>query len=133
MNHFSSGKLFTFALIISIIIALLSGCKSNNVDNSNNNSVKAGQYTATEKGYGGDVTVTVTVDGVGKISEVKVTAEAETPDIGGKAATEIANSIVEKQSVAIDAVSGATVTSTAVLKAATKAIEDSGINVDKLK
>ncbi|WP_066714410.1 FMN-binding protein [Clostridium sp. Marseille-P299] len=131
--NLSTGKLFAYALIISILIALLTGCKSDNTDNANNNAVKAGKYTATEKGYGGDVTVNVTVDGTGKITAVNVTADAETPDIGGKAAPMIANSIVEKQSLSIDAISGATVTSNAVLKAAKKAIEDSGVKVDNLK
>lgn len=134
MNHFSTGKLFAFALIIAIIV-MLTGCQSgntDNTDNANNNAVKAGQYTAVEKGYGGDVTVKVTVDGVGKITAVDVTADAETPDIGGKAAPEIANKIVDTQSVAVDVVSGATVTSNAVINAAKKAIEDSGINIEHL-
>lgn len=134
MNHLSTGKLFALALIISIII-LLSGCQSDNsdnTDNTNNNAVKAGQYTAVEKGYGGDVSVKVTVDGVGKITAVDVTAEAETPDIGGKAAPEVAKKILETQSTSVDVVSGATVTSNAVINAAKKAIEDSGINLEHL-
>ena len=41
-------------------------------------------YTATEKGYGGDVVVELTVS-EGKITNVTITGDGETPGVGSKA------------------------------------------------
>jgi fumarate reductase flavoprotein subunit len=43
-----------------------------------------GTYTKTEKGFGGDVTVTVTLEN-GVIKAVKAEGPKETPTVGGKA------------------------------------------------
>lgn len=84
---------------------------------------KDGTYKASSNDsfYGDPINVTVTVKD-GKITNVAVT-ENETPDIGGKAAKTIASQIVSKQSANVDVVSGATITSEAVIKAAKAAID----------
>ena len=79
---------------------------------------KAGSYTGSAKGFGGTVSVKLTVDSKGKITGATVTAKDETPEIGGKAAQQLAQAIVKKGSLSVDAVSGATNTSRAVLSAA---------------
>lgn len=94
---------------------------------------KAGTYEATQKGFGGDVTVTVTVDDSGNVTAVEVTADSETPDLGGKAAPKIAQDILDTQSLAVDTVSGATITSEAVLAAAEDALSQAGIDVEAWK
>lgn len=96
-------------------------------------AVKAGTYEASEKGFGGDVTVTVTVDEAGAVTAMEVKADSETPDLGGKAAPKIAEEIVANQSLAIDAVSGATITSDAVLAAAENALSQAGIDTEAWK
>ncbi len=96
-------------------------------------SVQAGTYEAAEKGFGGDVTVKVTVSEDGAVTNVEVEAGSETPDLGGKAAPRIAEDIVKNQSLAIDAVSGATVTSNAVLAAAETALSQAGVDVEGWK
>lgn len=96
-------------------------------------AAKEGTYEATEKGFGGDVTVKVTVDKDGKVTAVDVTADSETPDLGGKAAPKIAQDILDHQSLAVDTVSGATITSQAVLAAAEAALSEAGIDVESWK
>ncbi len=73
-------------------------------------------YTATAKGFAGDVTVTITVDGSGTIVGCKIDAPAETPALGGVAAEKLSKSIVEKQGE-VDVVASATYTSKAILAA----------------
>ncbi len=80
----------------------------------------AGTYTESAQGYGGPVTVEITVD-ESKITAVKVTGDGETPSVGGAHLEELADLIKEKGD-AIDAIAGATVTSTAAKTAAAKAL-----------
>lgn len=74
-------------------------------------------YTATEKGFGGDVTVSVTIED-GKITDVTATGENETVGVGSVALEKLPAQIVNAQSVALDSVSSATITSVALLNAA---------------
>ena len=64
-------------------------------------------YTASAKGFGGDVTVNVTVED-GKITAVDATGISETPALGGAAMPELAQAIVDAQTPYVDTVSGAT-------------------------
>lgn len=82
---------------------------------------KAGTYTATAKGYGGDVTVTVTID-AGKITDVKIDGPDETEGLGSKAVEGLPAAIKDAQSADVDAVAGATVTSDAIKEALTDAL-----------
>ena len=82
---------------------------------------KAGTYTATAKGFGGDVTVTITVDET-KITDVKIEGADETEDYGGKAIDALPDAIKEAQSADVDAVATATVTSDAIKTAAADAL-----------
>ena len=75
----------------------------------------------TAEGFGGPVTVKVTVDG-DKITAVEAMGEKETPDIGGKALEALAAAMVEANSADVDAIAGATVTSEAVKKAVKTAL-----------
>lgn len=77
--------------------------------------------TGTAEGFGGDVTVTLTMEG-DKITACSITGDDETPDIGGKALAELESQIVAANGIDIDGVSGATVTSKAVMAAAAQAL-----------
>lgn len=133
-------KSINVLLVAAMTMALATGCskKSNDAvntpaeDNSAESSVKAGTYTATEAGFGGDITVTVKVAEDGKIESIEVDAPDETPALGGAAAPEVAKSIVDNQSLAVDTVSGATVSSTAVITAVTSALTEAGVDTDAL-
>ena len=76
-----------------------------------------GTYTASGNGIGGEVPVTVTIEG-GKVSKVEVGDNSETQGIGSKAIEQLPDQIVEAGGVdAVNAVSGATITSKAIFSA----------------
>jgi nitroreductase len=70
-------------------------------------------YTATAQGISSSVIVTILVND-GAVVDCTIDASGETPEIGGEAAEELQQQIVENGSLTVDAVSGATVTSSAV-------------------
>ena len=78
-----------------------------------------GTYTASAQGFGGSVTVTLTLADDGSIASIEVDAPGETPGIGFDAAPVYAESIVTAQSLGADAVSGATFTCTGIKDAVT--------------
>lgn len=83
--------------------------------------------TGTAVGNNGDVTVEVAADAE-RIYSVKVTGHQETKGIGDKAAEQIPAAIVSGQSLRVDAVSGATVTSDAIVEAVKAALLSAGID-----
>ncbi len=73
-----------------------------------------GDYEATAQGFGGNVTVKITVD-ANTVTAVQVTGEGETPALGGAAIEGYNTSLVGVTDAdAVEVTSGATVTSTAV-------------------
>ncbi len=92
-----------------------------------------GTYTATAQGFGGEVTVTITVD-ENRILDASITAAGETESIGQVAAAELKDKILELQTYQIDAVSGASNTSRAVKQACESCIAQAkGIDVSLLQ
>ena len=82
-----------------------------------------GEYTASGKGIGGEVPVTVIIKN-GKIAEVTVGDNSETQGIGSKAIEQLPEAIVAANGTeGVDAVSGATVTSKAIFTAVDEALE----------
>lgn len=104
-------------MLIAMLIAamLIVGCSSPA------KVYQKGVYTGEAQGFGGAVVVEIEVS-EDKILSAKVTADGETPTIGGAAAETLADAIVEAQSAEVDVVAGATLTSNAVKEAAQKAI-----------
>lgn len=92
---------------------------------------KAGEYQASAKGYKGDVKFKVTFTDA-KIEKIEVVESNETPDIGGKAIETLSAKVIESQSLAVDAVSGATLSSTAFATALADAVKQAGGNVEEL-
>ena len=72
-------------------------------------------------GMGGEVVVKVTMDG-DAIAAVEVIQHGETVGIGDKAIDTIPGAIVAAQSSDVDSVSGATVTSKAIMDAVKNAV-----------
>ena len=112
---------------ISAVSALMiiSGCSSGS------GKFKAGKYTGTAKGKNGDVTVEVELT-TDKIKSVTVTDQQETKGIADPALEKVPGEIVDKQSLAVDTVSGATITSNAIIEATKNALESSGADVSAL-
>ena len=82
-----------------------------------------GTYSATAPGFGGDVTVTVTVD-ENQITDVKIVGDKETVGIGGTAIQELPAVILEAQSADFDGWTGASFTSAAVKAAVGEALAE---------
>ena len=80
-----------------------------------------GTYTAKASGIAGDVVVTMTFD-KDRITDVVIDASTETPGIGRPAAEQLKKLLLTQQAAELDVVSGATVTSDAVTRAAKKCI-----------
>lgn len=85
----------------------------------------AGTYTAAAKGNNGDVTVEVTFSD-SAIESVTVIEHGETPGISDGALEKIPAQITEQQSLNIDAVTGATNTSKAILAAVEDCVNQAG-------
>ena len=81
-----------------------------------------GTYSATAKGIGSDVTVTMTFD-ANSITDVSIDVSGETPGIGAAIGEQMQDTILAAQGADVDAVTGATVTSDAVRQAAAACIE----------
>ena len=75
-----------------------------------------GEYTATVEGQEGEMTVKVVV-AEGKIGEVVIVENHETPSVAGSALETIPAKIVEANSCDVDGVSGATLTSGRIMDA----------------
>ena len=74
-----------------------------------------GVYTATQPGFGGDVTVTIETDETSILS-VEIAGDGETEQIGGRAVAQMSGMLMDAQGK-VDGLSGATVTSGAILAA----------------
>lgn len=87
--------------------------------------MKDGAYTGEGQGRNGTITVEMTVQG-GKIAAVKVVKHGETAGISDAALAEVPAAIVTNQSTAVDAVTGATMTSNGIKAAVADAIKKAG-------
>ena len=85
-------------------------------------------YTASAKGFGGEVTVTLTIEG-DRLTNVTVEGPDETQGIGSNAVDLMPDMMLKANSVEVDAVSGCTFTSTAILTAAKEALAQSGVTL----
>ena len=83
---------------------------------------QADALTGMAKGFGGELTVTVTTEN-GAITAVTVDSHNETPNIGTKAIDELPAKIVAANSADVDTVASATVTSKAIIAAVKNAID----------
>jgi len=80
-----------------------------------------GTYRGEGDGYGGTIEVDVTVDEYG-ITRVEVVSDNEDPKVAGEAIETLPKAIMEAQSADVDAVSGATMTSDAIVSAVMNAL-----------
>ena len=90
------------------------------------------EYTATAQGYGGELSVTLTLDG-NRIYAVEVKGDSETQGIGSNAIDALPQAMVDSNSVVVDTFSGATFTSKAILEAAAAALAQAGLTNDDLE
>ena len=92
----------------------------------------SGDFTGTAQGRDGDVTVTLTLKD-GKIVGCTATGDKETEGIGSKVIDSFPAIVAESGSIAVDAISGATITSDAFVAAAEAALTEAGLNPEDYK
>lgn len=89
----------------------------------------AGTYTGVGTGRNGEIELAITLDSDGKITNIEIVSESETPGVGTLAYDEMFPKMVANNTIAVDAVSSATMTSNGVLEAAEKALIAAGVDL----
>ena len=118
------------ALLLSIMLLFAAGCNEKTEEpaqpgNPDVLEMTAGEYEVSVKGYQDGLKVKVTVDST-SIKSVEVLEHSETQGVSDAALENMPGRIVDQQSVSVDAVAGATMTSTGILEAVRMAIEEAG-------
>ena len=139
-------RISIFIIGLAFILGTFVGCTSSNVPENNgseNNEPEnettmvsqdenvdySGTYEGEADGYGGKIKVKVSLDEVGKISKIEVDENhSETENIAGIPINKIPESIISSQSLDVDVVSGATVTSDGILEAVANALKNAGLD-----
>ena len=126
-------RIFSILLCFSMVLSLMAcdSTPSQPEPGSTEISYKAGTYEASADGNNGPVTVEVEFS-EDAIQSVVVTDHNETAGISDAPLSQIPDAIVSGQTLAVDAVSGATNTSNAIIKAVEDCVVQADGNVDTL-
>jgi fumarate reductase flavoprotein subunit len=158
-----SKSLIVMLLCITLFVSLLGGCENKKNDQKTDNSTVStetaentgttdstdntgsqdtsaetamkytpGTYTAKAEGKDGTITVEVTFSET-EIKDINIVSQSETEGIGSEALKTIKEQVLSGQTLAVDAVSGATKTSDGFLGAIEDTVKQAGGNVDQLK
>ena len=123
------------SLLVAGIALSMSACSTTG-NKETGSEMKDGSYTAQVTGHNGPMTVETQVS-EGKISKVNITEHTETYGIGyGMPTTPveaIPEKIVETQSLGIDTITGATITSAAIISGVADGVKQAGGDSDALK
>ena len=110
-------------LAASLALGLVTGCSGKKGTGNT--------FTGTAEGKNGDVTVEVVYEN-NEIKSVKVTDQQETEGIADPALEKIPAAIVDAQTPNVETVSGATITSDAIINATKEALKSAGVDVDSM-
>ena len=123
-------KLVSLSMAVALGASILQGCGSK--------TGSAEEFTASSKGFGGDVTITAKVEN-GKVLSATAEGKDETKEVGGLAIDSFNNgelgvkSGIDISSSSVDSVSGATVTSSALQTAWKSIVRQAAGNTDSKK
>ncbi|WP_026476322.1 FAD-dependent oxidoreductase [Alkaliphilus transvaalensis] len=120
-------KFISLLICICMITLMLAGCT-----NDQPTALIHGSYEGTAAGMQGPMTVKIAVED-SKITEIEFIENSETDYVVKVAIERIPAQIIEHQSLAIETVTGATLTSFAIINAVTNAAKNAGLDVDALK
>lgn len=122
-------KKYTLASLVlagAMFLTACGGSASSSTAASESSGV-SGTFSGTAKGMGGDVTVTLTLtDSV--ITDCTAVGDKETPGIGSVVIEQFPAEVVEGNTVNLDAIAGATITSSAFIESAKAALTAAGLN-----
>lgn len=129
-NEMKRKKSFV-ALLLSVMMLFAAGCNEKvekEADQSEGSSVQemtAGEYEISVNGYQEGMKVKVSLD-ENRIKGIEIMEHNETQGVSDAALETMPSRIVDEQSLSVDTVAGATMTSTGILEAVRKAIEEAG-------
>lgn len=112
-------------LLCMLMILSLAGCGSSSTASQPASLFKAGTYEGTAKGFNGDITAVVTVS-ENKIEKIEFKKHQESIGVSDPAFNTLPGVIIEKQTVAVDTVSGCTGSSKGILEAVKAALLAAG-------
>jgi Uncharacterized protein conserved in bacteria len=122
--------------ILGIVLALCAACllalACASSPSSGKTPYKAGTYTATGSGVHGDVEVSVNFSNTA-ILEIKILKSEETQGLGDEALAKVSDEIIKGQSLDVDVVSGASMSSKALLDAVEGCVKKAGGDPAALK
>lgn len=128
-------KKFLSIIIVSLLLISMAGCgtaappEPAEMPSGESTGIKDGTYTVVSKGMADGLKLEVAF-AAGKISSVTVLESNETAGISDPAIERIPARIVENNSVNVDVVSGATMTSNGIIEGVKQAILDAGGKVE---
>ncbi len=122
-------KFIAMLLCVAMLMTLLAGCGKSASSTAASGSV-AGTYEGTGKGRNGDIVVAVTLDDAGVITDIEVKEQQETEGVGNIAFDQMIPQMVEHNTIAVDAVATATLTSNGLLEAVRAALTAAGVDPD---
>ncbi|MDO3408154.1 FAD-dependent oxidoreductase [Saccharibacillus sp. CPCC 101409] len=94
---------------------------------------KAGTYTGKAEGKEGEIAVEVDMSEPAKIDDIRIVGQSETGGIGAKALEQVRQQILDNQTLTVDAVSGASESSSGLLAAVEDAVTQAGGDVTAFK
>lgn len=125
-------------LLCLLLVFALVGCQNDSVESSDQVDegaeaiFAAGTYIGEADGHNGPISVEVTVSD-SEITAVEILSHNESPGITDAALERIPQGVLDYQSLAIDMVSGATVTSNSIIDAITDALSQAGADIAALQ
>ena len=122
-------KFIAMLLCVAMLMTLLAGCGKSASSTAASGSV-ASTYEGTGKGRNGDIVVAVTLDDAGVITDIEVKEQQETEGVGDIAFDQMIPQMVEHNTIAVDAVATATLTSNGLLEAVRAALTAAGVDPD---
>jgi fumarate reductase flavoprotein subunit len=120
MNRFLKNTVLALSAAM-----MLAGCSGTQPADSGTGV--SGEFESTVKGRNADITVKTTFEN-SKITKVEITDQQETAGVADGALENIPAAIVKENSIAVDNVSGASITSEAIKEAVKNAITEAGLN-----
>jgi urocanate reductase len=136
MKHRGISRAASLFVAIAALALVFSSCAQTPASKAPTASsaklYSAGSYTAVAQGMGGDVKVQVTFSATA-IRSIKVLSHNETPGVGDVAVKTLPGKIVAGQSLNVDGVAGATISSKAIFAAVEECVKKAGGDVAALK
>lgn len=128
-----ASKFLNVMLCLLLAVGVLSACTEAQETKQQDASFKAGTYTGEAEGKDGKIKVEVTVTEDSRISDIKIVSQSETGGLGDAALEKVKEQIIADQTLAVDAISGASLSSKAMIDAVENAMRQAGGDIKVLK